>query len=67
MNCCLVLMIHTHSKLKDYPIHANFTGFKQRDGLLFPLTAVLNTVKAAEVIFKKRVLWKGKKNIRKEH
>ena len=48
-----------------HPIHAKFTCFKQRGGLLSPSTAVLKTVKAAEIIFKKRVFWQ-EKNMRKE-
>ena len=43
-------------KASEYPRHVKFTCFKQRGGLLFPSTAVLKIVKAAEVIFKIRVL-----------
>ena len=46
-------------KVLEYPIHAKFTCFKQRGGLLLPSTAVLNIMKAAEVIFKKG--YSGKK------
>ena len=42
---------------ESYPLQAKFTCYKQNDGLLFPSQAVLKIVKAAEVIFKKRVLW----------
>ena len=54
-------------KASECPIYAKFTCIKQRDGLLFLSTTVLKIVKAAEVIFKKRVLWQEKNNIRKEH
>ena len=39
----------------DYPIHAKFTYFKQKGGLILPSPAVWKIVKAAEVLFKKRV------------
>ena len=47
-------------KAASYPIHAMFTCFKQNGGLYFPSIAVLNTVYATEVIFKKRVVWQDK-------
>ena len=47
----------------EYTKHTKLTCFKQRSGLLFSLTAVLKIMKAAEVIFKKRVLWKEKKTL----
>ena len=44
-------------KVMDYPIHATFTCFKQKRELILPSPAVLKIVKAAEVVFKKRVQW----------
>ena len=45
------------SKVADYPIHARFTCFKQKGGLILASPAVLKIVKAAEVLLKKRVQW----------
>ena len=39
----------------DYPIHAKFTCFKQKGGLILPPPAVLKIDKVAEDRFKKRV------------
>ena len=44
-------------KVTDYPIHAKFTSFKQKGGLIMPSPAVVKIVKTAEVLFKKRVQW----------
>ena len=44
-------------KVKDYLIHAKFTCFKQKGDLILPFPALLKTVTAAEVLFKKRVQW----------
>ena len=44
-------------KVMDYPIHTKFTCFKQNGSLILPSSAVLKIVKAAEVLFKKRVQW----------
>ena len=44
-------------KVTDYPIQAKLTCFKQKAGLILPSAAVLKIVKAAEVLFKKRVQW----------
>ena len=44
-------------KVADYPIHAKFTCFKQKGGLILPFPAVLKIDKAAKVLFKKRVQW----------
>ena len=42
-------------KVTDCPMHAKFTCFKQKGGLILPSPAVLKIVKAVEVLFKKRV------------
>ena len=44
-------------KVMDYPIPAKLTYFKQKRGLILPSAAVLKIVKAAEVLFNKRVQW----------
>ena len=44
-------------KVMDYPIHAKFTCLKQKGDLILPSPAVLKIIKAAEVLFKKRVQW----------
>ena len=44
-------------KVMDYCIHAMFTCFKQKWGLILPFPAVLKIVKAAEVLLKKEVQW----------
>ena len=44
-------------RVTDYPIHAKFTCFKQKGGLILPSPAVLKIVKAVEVLLKKRVQW----------
>ena len=43
-----------------YPLQAKFTCFKQTGGLLFPSIALLKILKAAEVIFRRRVIEQGK-------
>ena len=43
-----------------YPLQAKFTCFKQMGGLLFPSIALLKILKAAEVIFRRRVIEQGK-------
>ena len=43
-----------------YPLQAKFTCFKQTVGLLFPSIALLKILKAAEVIFRRRVIEQGK-------
>ena len=40
----------------SYPVQAHFTCFKQHGGLIFPSLAVLQIVKATEVLFKRRVV-----------
>ena len=42
-------------KVTNYSIHAKFTCFKQKGGLILPSPAVLKIVYAAEVLLKKRV------------
>ena len=50
-----------HALHKDrYPLHAKLTCFKQNRGLIFPSQSVLKIVKAAEVLFKNRVLFTDK-------
>ena len=44
-------------KVTDYPKNANFTCFNKERGLILPSPPVLKIVKAAEVLFKKRVQW----------
>ena len=39
-------------KVMDYSIHAKFTCFKQKGGLILPSPPVLKIAKAAEVLFK---------------
>ena len=41
-----------------YPLHAKLACFKQSGGLIFPSQSVLKIVKAVEVLFKNRVLFK---------
>ena len=43
-----------------YPLQAKFTCFKQTGGLLSPSIALLKILKAAEVIFRRRVIEQGK-------
>ena len=43
-----------------YPLQAKFTCFKQNGGLLFPSMALLKILKAAEVIFRRRIVEQGK-------
>ena len=45
---------------EQYPLHAKLACFKQSGGLIFPSQSVLKIVKAAEVLFKNRVLFKDK-------
>ena len=40
----------------EYPVYAKFTQLVQKGGLMLPSVAVLRLVKAAEVIFKRRVV-----------
>ena len=48
----------THAlNIMDYPTHAKFTCFKQKGNLIQPPPAVVQIVKAAEVLFKKRLQW----------
>ena len=50
-----------HALHKDrYPLHAKLTCFKQNGGLIFPSQSVLKLMKAAEVLFKNRVLFTDK-------
>ena len=44
------------SHASSYPMFARFTAFKQQGGLIFPSVAVLKIVKAAETIFRSRVV-----------
>ena len=55
-----MLMIHMPSTKKDKPLHPKLACFKQSRGLIFPSQSVLKIVKAAEVLFKNRVLFKDK-------
>ena len=54
-------------KIIDYPMHAKFTCFKQKGGLILPSPAVLKMVKAAEVHFKKSSMAKMGTHLWKKH
>ena len=63
-NCQSELLLDVNDphgfKAASYPICAKFIYFKVYDDLYFPSVAVLKIIKATEVIFKKRVVWKDK-------
>ena len=50
---------HGHA-MSSYPMPAKFTVIKQKGGLIFPSVSVLKIIKAAEIVFKRQVVfwWK---------